>query len=86
MDCEPGSKGDDMTTTLKGRLGWMVLALLLVLTSLSAPPARGDSQCPLEACADQCNETCQPYGGTPATCQWRAFAGRCVGICWCYSG
>jgi len=75
-----------MMTTSKGRLGWMVLALLLVFTNLAVSPAWADARCPLEACAEQCQEGCAPFGGTPATCNWQQFSGRCVGICWCYYG
>jgi hypothetical protein len=44
------------------------------------------NSCSLEDCADRCNETCQPNGGIPWTCQWydRPGGGGCSGICWCY--
>ena len=73
-----------MMTTSKRRLGWMVLAVLLVITSLSVQPVQGDARCNLADCIPQCEEGCAPYGGHPATCNWQEFSGQCVGICWCY--
>ena len=69
----------------KSRFVLMVLALVLVVASLTVMPAESD-KCPLEACAEECDQVCAPNGGEPASCVWLSFPapGHCSALCRCY--